>query len=143
MINTDNIEQLKQLLKKELYPKIVIAKDDLFNRKAIEYGKFDILLSLENPSRKITLKHIDSGLSPFLAALMAKNKIKLGIDFNYIKSLEGKEKGKVLARIRQNIKLCRKKKTGIILINYCDKKNALSFMQSLGASSQQAKNALE
>lgn len=137
MILTNNIEKAKQMLKAISGIKIVKAQDDAFNRKMLEYGKFDILIGLENSQRKLTLKNIDSGLSPFLCSLMAKHKISLGIDLAFIRSLKGKEQSLVLAQLMQNIKLCRKKGVNIALFGVKDEKDAKTFLQLLGASSQQ------
>ena len=46
MINFSNLEQAKRAISKEEYPKIILAQNDEFNRKIIEYGKFDIIFSL-------------------------------------------------------------------------------------------------
>jgi len=43
MISTNNIEQAKRLIKNSKEkPILVKAQDDHFNRKILEYGKFDI-----------------------------------------------------------------------------------------------------
>ena len=50
MINTQNIEQAKNLIKETIETKenpiIVKAQSPDFNRKILEYGKFNILLSI-------------------------------------------------------------------------------------------------
>jgi len=144
MISTSNIEQAKNEIKKtKEKPIIVLAQDDEFNRKILEYGKFDILLSPERGKRKDSLKQIDSGLNHVLARIATKNKIAIGIDISGISKLEKKEKAKILEKIVQNIKICRKAKTKLKLINYKDRLGALSFLISIGASTQQAKEALD
>ncbi len=139
MIETSNIEKFKQLLKKEEGIKIVRAQDDLFNRKALEYGKFDVLLGIENLNRKMTLRQLDSGLNPFLASIMAKHGISLGIDLETIRALDIRKKGNLMAQIAQNVKLCRKERVKLALFGVKDKKDAYSLLQALGASSQQTK----
>jgi|SRR3989344_2005101 len=148
MINTENLEQAKNLIKKSIETKekliIVKAQNPEFNRKILEYGKFDIILSIESTAKKeYTPKNLDSGFNHILAKIAAKNNILLGIDLKEIQSLEKKEKAILLSKIIQNIKLCRKAKTKIKLLNYKDKKTAFSFLISLGASTQQAQEALE
>ena len=146
MISTSNIEQARKeilsLVKQNKHPIIVEAQDDDFNRKILEYGKFDILLSLEKGNKKDKPKALDSGLNEVLCDIAAKNRISIGIDIEDIEKLEKKEKAQRLARIIQNIRLCRKSKTKLKIINYKDKKSAFSFLISLGASTQQAKEAI-
>ena len=143
MIFTTNIEQAKNLIKtSKEKPIIVQAQDDEFNRKILEYGKFDIILGIEFGNKQRTLRNIDSGFNHVLAEIGRKNKIALGIDMQKIASLSKEEKAKIMERLMQNIKTCRKSKTRITLINYKDKKDAMSFLISLGASTQQAKEAL-
>ena len=143
MISTSNIEQAKMLLKAEkTKPIIVLAKDNEFNRKILEYGKFQILLSPEAKSGARTLRTIDSGLNHVLAEIATKNKIAIGIDMEELRTLSKEEKAKRLERLRQNIQVCRKAKTEIVLLNFKDKKDAFAFLISLGASTKQAKEAI-
>lgn len=142
MIDTSNTETAKKLIKTEKKPVIVKAKDDIFNRKMLEYGKFDILLSPEAGERKDKLRQLDSGLNHVLAEIAAKNKISIGIDIEEISKLAKKQKAQRLAKIRQNIQLCRKAKTSLKIINYKDRKSLYALLTSLGASTQQVKEAI-
>ena len=146
MISTQNIEQAKNLIKKEIQQKIkpimVQAQNDDFNRKILEYGMFDILLSPEANARERSLRQIDSGFNHVLANIATKNNIAIGIDMKEISELSKENKARRLEKIIQNNKICRKAKTKIALLNYKDKKDAASFLISLGASTQQAKQAL-
>ena len=141
MISTTNIEQAKKLIKTEQKPIIVKAQDDNFNRKILEYGKFEILLSPDRGNKTDNLRQIDSGLNRVLADIASRKGIAIGFDFQEIESLEKKEKAKRLSRIRQNIKISRKSKTKIKSFNYKDKKDAQALLLSLGASTQQASEA--
>jgi RNase P/RNase MRP subunit p30 len=144
MISTPNIEQAKNQIKKAAEkPVIVLAQNDEFNRKILEYGHFDIILGIERGDRKRTLRNIDSGFNEVLAHIAAKNRVALGIDLEELNQLKKHEQALRLERIIQNIKLCRKAKVKIRLLNYKDKKDAFAFMISLGASTQQAKMAIE
>ena len=144
MINTNNIEQAKKLIKSSKEKSIIIKAQSLeFNRKILEYGKFHILLSIESSiEKKDKPKQLSSGLNHVLANIATKNNIAMGIDIREIRKLEKKEKAQRLARIKQNIKICRKAKTKIKLLNYKDKRDAIFLLISLGASTQQAKEAI-
>lgn len=146
-ISTSNLETAKKLIKKaeksgkQAKPIIVQAQDNKFNRKLLEYGKFDILLSPEAGKKKDGIKQLDSGLNNVLAKIAAKNKISIGIDIKELSTLEKERKALRLARIAQNIKTCRKAKTKIKALNFKDEKDAFSLLLSLGASTKQAKEA--
>ncbi len=127
-------------LKKEDKEIVVIAQDDDFNRKIVENSNVDVLLGLEIHDRKDYLKQRDSGLNEILCRLAKKNNVKIGIDLKNIVKLNNVEKAKVLSRVRQNIKLCRRVGTEIIVYgNGFSKLDIKSFLISLGASSQQTK----
>lgn len=147
MISTTNIEQAKNLIKKEkqkgIKPIIVQAQNDEFNRKILEYGHFDILLSPEAGKRERNLRNIDSGFNEVLGKIATKNNIAIGIDMQELSSLSKEEKAKRLERIIQNIKIAKKTKTKIVLLNYKDRKDAIAFMISLGSSTKQAKQSLD
>ena len=145
-INTTNLNQARkeiQALKKQNKEIVVQAQDDTFNRKILENKDVDILLSPELHDRKEKLKQRDSGLNEFLCKLAKKNNIKIGINITEIKKLEKKEKSKILARIIQNIKLCNRTKTQIILFpkSKHKKQNILSFFLTLKGSTEQAKQS--
>ena len=146
MINTTNTEEAKKLIKdareEQRGPVIIKAQNDDFNRKILEYGHFDILLSPEAGNRKDSLRQQDSGFNHVLAKIAAKKRISLGIDLQEISLLSKKEKSIRLARIKQNIEICRKTGTKLKILNAPDKRVAYSLLLVLGASSQQAKEAI-
>ena len=145
-ISTPNLsEAQKQILKSQNEKPIIVKSQTLeFNRAILEYGKFNVLLSPEKHSEKPKdkPKALDSGLNHVLAKIAAKNKIAVGIEIQEISNLEKKEKAQRLARIKQNIKICRKAKCQFAIINYKDKIDSFNFLLSLGASTQQAKEAI-
>lgn len=145
IINTSNInEARKQILriKKETpsHQIIVKAQDEEFNRKILENKELDILLSPEIHNRKDKLKQRDSGLNEFLCKLAKENSIGIGIDVSKINSLSKKDKAIILSRIIQNIKLCKRTNTKIILFpETLQKQEILSFFKSLKGSPSQVK----
>jgi RNase P/RNase MRP subunit p30 len=141
MISTSNIETAKKEIKKSKKPIIVKAQNDQFNRKILEYGKFQILLSPESGERKNKLRQIDSGFNHVLGKIASKNKVAIGIDVKEIKELSKEEKGKRMAKIKQNIDICKKTNTKIKIIPNKSKKECFHFLISLGASTSQAKEA--
>ena len=148
MINEKNLEraknEIRKLAIKKEKPIIVLAQNLEFNRRITEYGRFDILLSVEQSSdiKGDKIKQIDSGLNHVFAKIAAKNKVAIGIDLNSFRTREKKERAILLEKIIQNVNICRKAKCVIKVLNYKDEKNAFNFLISIGASTQQAKNAI-
>ena len=58
------------------------------------------------------------------------------------KKLTKDQKAKQLARIKQNIEICKKTKTKLIILNTKNPKDALHLLLSLSASTSQAKEAV-
>jgi len=142
MINTSNIEKAKKEIKKSTGTIIVRAQDDGFNRKILEYGKFDILLGVELGDRKNSIRQIDSGMNHVLAKIAKKNHVSLGIDVRELSKLEKKHKAMYLEKLKQNIRTYKKAKTKIKLLEVKDKRNSQDLLISLGASTSQAKEAV-
>lgn len=140
------IESLKN--KKEKLLIAVSAKDDFFNRRMIETCKINYLLSPEFSQEKDTLKQRSSGFNHVLAKEAVKKGIAILINFSELCSLNKKDKAIVLARIMQNIKICRKTKCKIKIATFAKNKEEQkteqelkAFLFSLGASSQQVADA--
>jgi RNase P/RNase MRP subunit p30 len=122
----------------------VYGYDDFFNRRVVETVKMNYLINAERnlKDKKDSLKQRDSGINHVVAKEMVKKKISLVLDLDYSEKLSKKEKALVLARIIQNVKICRKAKCSIkILSNGRDKKDVEAFASSIGMSSQQVSEA--
>jgi len=142
IINTNNLQEvIKKIKLSKEKPIIVQAQNDEFNRKILEYGKFDIILSPESGNRKSSVRSIDSGMNNVLAKIAAKNNILIGINLKEISQLDKKQKAERLEKIIQNIKICRKAKAKLAIISNI-KKEAEHLLLSLGASTQQVKEAI-
>jgi len=144
-INTPNLNhtrkqilaQKKQSPNKEI---IIQAQSPEYNRKILENPDVDILLSPELHERKDYLKQRDSGLNEILCKLAKRNNIKIGINLQPIRKLPIKQKAIALARIRQNIQLCKRTKTSIVFMPPLSKQEALSLITTLKGSTEQVKN---
>ena|SRR3989339_944539 len=140
----NQIQKIKKANKEEII--IVRAGDEEFNRKVLEIKGVNILLAPELHNRGDKMKQRDSGLNEFLCKLAKKNNIKIAIALEEIQKIsDKKQKSKVLARIIQNIQLCKRTKTNIILWpeNKYGKLDILSFITTLKGSTNQAKEASE
>jgi len=142
MITTNNINEARkqiQKLKKEGGEVIVQAQDDNFNRKIFESKDVDMIVGLEF-DRKDYLKQRDSGLNEILCKLAKANDVKIEIDISRISKLSKIEKARVLARVRQNIGLCKRVGVNLVVLN-SNKQEILSFFLSLKGSTRQGREA--
>lgn len=143
MINTNNIETAKKMIKNsKIKPVIVVAQNDGFNRKMLEYGNFGIILGIEGGMRKDSIRQLDSGFNHVLGEITAKKHISIGIDIGGLRNMNKFEKIERIARIKQNIQICRKSGVKLTLLNIKDKKDAFALLISLGASTKQAKESI-
>ncbi len=88
---------------------IFSSDDDELNRKILEKEPINILL-LNQANRKDFSKQRNSGLNQVLAKTAKKNNILIGINYEEIINSKKKNKSEIIARIKQNIKLCNKNK---------------------------------
>lgn len=146
MITTTNINEVRkeiQKLKIEGKEIIVQADGDDFNRKLFENKDVDMIVGLEFGG-KDRLKQRDSGLNEVLCKLAKQNDIKIGIDLGKLVSLDKIEKSRVLARVRQNIGLCKRVGCRLVIIPNGEykKQDVLSLFLTFGGSTQLAKKSL-
>jgi RNase P/RNase MRP subunit p30 len=148
IIQTTNLNEIRNQIgkiKKQNKEEIIIVKagDEEFNRKILEIKGVNILLSPELHEGRDKLKQRDSGLSEFLCKLAKKNNISIAVDIENLKKLDKKDKAKTLARIIQNIQLCKRTKTNIILYpeNKYKKQDVMAFITTLKGSTVQGREA--
>jgi len=150
ILDTESKEELRrQVSSAHSKQKLIIIQgsDDDINRIAVDDKRVSILLSPERKRKKDFLHVRNSGLNHVLCDLAAKNDVAIGINLSEIKKLKGKEKALRLGRVMQNIGLCRKSKTSMVLASFGKKPSSVydlrSFAFSLGMTTDQAKKSLE
>lgn len=110
LIQENNFDKARKKIKENTDKIIIFSSDsDELNRKVLEKLPIKILL-LNQSKRKEKQKQRDSGFNHVLAKIAKKNNIAIGINFDEIVNAKIQEKSKILARIKQNIKLCNKNK---------------------------------
>lgn len=113
LITQIEFNKLKNEVKKAKEDKkeiVFSSEDDELNRKVIEKIEINILLiNLKN--RKDFQKQRNSGFNQVLAKIIKKKNMVLGINLDEIVEERNlKNKAEILARLRQNIFLCKKNK---------------------------------
>jgi len=144
LINTTNLNEARKQIQKIKREKSeeeisVLSQDDEFNRKALEIKGINMLVINENYPWKDYMKQRASGLNEVLAKICADKNIKVGIQIEEIIKKPEIEKAKALARLMQNIMLCKKAGAKLVFVGEIKDKLALqSLLLVLGASTKQA-----
>ena len=120
-IHEKDFSKARDLIRKNRGKKIIFSSDDdELDRKILEKEKIDILL-LNQRVRKDRQKQRESGFDHVMAKLAKKNGVAIGINFDEIINSHGKNKADILARIRQNVKICNKEKLKMVFLKKNDK----------------------
>lgn len=110
LIQESDFNKIRKKIKDNPNKTIIFSSDnDELNRKVIEKDKINVLL-LNQIQRKDKFKQRDSGFNQVLAKLAKKKNVTIGINLDEILETKGEKKKDILARIKQNIKLCNKNK---------------------------------
>lgn len=133
LIQEKDFNKIKKKINQSKNKEIIFSSDnDDLNRQVLEKSKINILL-INQLGRKDFLKQRNSGLNSVMAKIAKENKIDIGINLNEIIQADKINKPRILARIKQNIKLCNKNKINMNFI-YFNKENKrnLDNLKSLG-----------
>lgn len=127
IIQEDNFDKARKLIQENKDKKIIFtSNDDELNRKILEKEKINILL-LNQAGRKDFSKQRNSGFNQVLAKLAKNKEVTIGINLDEIIKSGDKEKAAILARVKQNIKLCNKNKIKMKFIHKNQKRNILDL----------------
>ena len=109
---------------------------DNIKRENFENPTINLIFNLEKSPRSDFVHQRDSGFNHILAKICRdKNKI-IGFNFNLILNSDKKERARILGRMMQNVKLCRKYKVKIYIGSFArDPHELRSFfeLRSFGA----------
>lgn len=152
LINCDGNEaetrKIVDFLRKKNKLIAVAGYDNQFNRRIIETMQINYLVSPEKYIKNDTLKQRDSGLNHVLAKTAKQKNIEIIINFTELKELDQKTQSIRIARITQNLKICRKAKAKIKIAtfaknkkDFCTTKELQEFMISIGSSTNQSKES--
>ena len=133
LIRENSFEKARNSVNKNKNKQIIFSSDnDDLNRKILEKLPIDILL-INQLNRNDYSKQRNSGFNQVLAKIAKKNKITIGINLDEIITSKGKQKSEIIARIKQNIKLCNKNKLKMQFINLNEKnKRSPHGLKALG-----------
>lgn len=107
---------------KEKKPVIFSSNNDELNRKILEKEKIDIFL-INQGHRKDWQKQRNSGLDQVMAKEAKKNNVIIAINLDEIIDCKEKTRSEIMARLKQNVKICNKSKLNMMFISEKYKKD--------------------
>lgn len=134
LIQEKSFEKARKEIKKNKGKLILFSSNnDELNRKILEKENINVLL-LSQATRKDRLKQRNSGLNQVLAKLAKEKNVTIGINFDEIINSDKKTKEEILARIKQNIRICNKNKLKMRFVSLEDKNQRdLYDLKALGS----------
>jgi len=123
LITETNFDKARKKIKKNKDKTLIFTSDDdELNRKVLEKETINILL-LNQTKRKDFQKQRNSGFNHILAKIAKKKKVAIGINLDEIINSKAKQKAEILARVKQNIKICNKNKLKMKFISFKHKRD--------------------
>ena len=130
-ISEKTFEAARKAIEKNKDKEIIFSSDnDELNRKILEKQKISVLL-INQTKRKDFQKQRNSGFNQVMAKAAKKKDVIIGINLDEIISSKGKSQSEILARIKQNVKLCNKNKLKMRFIFEKNKRDSYD-LKSLG-----------
>jgi ribonuclease P/MRP protein subunit RPP1 len=139
-ITEKNFEKARKAIRKAEGSVVFSSDNDELNRKILEKEKIKVFMP-KLKGRKDKPKQRDSGFNHVLAKIAKKKNIIIGINLEEVLKSGKEEKAQILARIRQNIRICKKNKLKMEFLpkNIKNLKNLQALGLSLGMSTQMTK----
>ena len=109
LIQERNFESARKKIVKSKGLIVFSSNNDELNRKILEKENIDFFL-INLQGRRDKFKERNSGFNQVLAKIAKKKNIVIGINLDEIINSKGKEKAEILARVKQNIRICNKNK---------------------------------
>jgi RNase P/RNase MRP subunit p30 len=97
---------------------LVFVKSSDQDRFALEKAKPDAIFGLGENSQHDYLHQRASGINNVMAALAAKNNVRIALPFSSVLERNGLEQAQLIGRWTQNIALCRKCRAPMLLASF-------------------------
>lgn len=149
-IITAAVVETKNVNKARVAEEIVIAKAGEQNRPVFESRYIDIIYGLECVSKKDFIHHKASGMNQVLGKFAQKNKIAIAFSFSMLLKSKGMKRTAIMARISQNIRICRKYNLRMITASFAKDpyamrapRDMMALMEDLGMTGSEAKSSMQ
>lgn len=126
---------------------IIIGGSYEKNLKAAGSRKIDMLINAENVPNTDKTHYRSSGLNHLVCVSAKENNVAVG--FNFSNLLNSNNKAKILGRMRQNVRICRKYKIRMVIGSFAENKfgmrhakDLMAFGRSLGMTGPEVKKAM-
>jgi ribonuclease P/MRP protein subunit RPP1 len=148
-IKPKTTSELRSLIKKFGKADFTILTTDDYDvkRVAVDKALVDVIAHNERGSRRSNRNYRHSGVDHVIAKKCAENKVSVNICFNDF--LKAKDRGVMLGRMRQNVRLCLKYGAPIIVSSGAERldelvpaDNLVAFAEFLGMNRKQAVQSL-
>ncbi len=113
------------------------------DRELIESKKADIIFEFEQEKRKDPTHFRNSGINHILAKLMKQKNVSYGLSFSQILNASTLEQSRLMGRISQNARLCKKYGVNVIVASFArnpyemrDSKDLDAFARAMGILSK-------
>ncbi len=123
-------KEIDTAINKKLKTVLKADSEDML-RFALEKSGVDVVYGMESINPKDSLHYVRGGLDQVLCKLAAeKGKI---LAFSFSEILNSSERGKLLARIMLNVKLCKKYKVSMVFCSFANVKEEMRSAKDLQA----------
>jgi len=109
----------KDIKKAKKLSNLIFVEKDQNLQKTLEKNNNLIIINLENKENRDFIHHRASGLNQVLCSLMKNHEISVAFSLNQI--LKSENKTKLIGKIKQNIRLCKKYKVKTIFASFAPK----------------------
>ncbi|MEK6847782.1 MAG: hypothetical protein AABX50_01495 [Nanoarchaeota archaeon] len=114
LVSGKDFNEIRRKIREKHGKEVVFtSNDDDLARKILEKETIKVLL-INQAGRKDRLKQRNSGFNQVFAKLAKKKQVSVGINLDELLEAGLEEKAEILARITQNIELCKKNKLKIV-----------------------------
>ncbi len=117
------------------------------NMEAVSSRKTDILIMAENIFSNDKTHHRNSGLNHLICKLAKENNVAIGFSFSNL--LNSTNISRVLGRMKQNVRLCRKYKIRMMIGSFAENefemrtaKDLMAFGRALGMTGSEVKKSM-
>ena len=122
LIKEKNIKDLRKEINKARDKVIVEAGNEKINMFLIANKKVDIIFNFEKFTNRDYFNIRQSGLNQVMCKSLKKNNIAVGFSFSAVLDKEGIERSKLLGKMAQNVRLCKKYKVKMVFDNFANDK---------------------
>lgn len=131
--NGHRVDILQKVPKHRVPEKILVVQggDDIVNREAVSSSNVDVLLDPHLGKRYDAMHYRDSGLNHVLCALAKEHNVAIGFSFSAV--LHAYNRAKLLGRMMQNIRLCRKYKVRMVIGSFAKNNDDIRNVKDMQA----------